>query len=333
MSVRPIKLPQELDLVLQIIKNSFKYPENPNWNIQQDTLDSIDESIEGIKKLWPLMKVLGLFSYSIRNNFKGYIWEEEGKPAGLITIHSQNKEEWLVGNIGVLPEFRRRGIARKLFNHALEHFHHEQCKRVYLQVIDGNLPAYTLYKDLGFEDYTGNGEMEHPGGEVDLMTLPEEYLESELSLIDWQTRYQHALEITPKQVTKFSPIHEKDFKIDILRRIIIPLMEKAQGLERVSRVYHVKETGEIAGRITIGLRTRPGGVINGFIRLTPGHEKLGDYLMNQILHISAERSPGRRISMDMPLWQEEAIAAAERAGFTTHVKFREMALFMEDEQS
>jgi ribosomal protein S18 acetylase RimI-like enzyme len=330
MSIRSIKLPQELDLVLQMIKDSFQYPENPDWNIQQDTLDSIDESVEGMKKLWPLLKFMGIFSYQIRNNFKGFIWEEDGTPAGLATIHNQGEEEWLVGNIGVLPAYRRRGIARKLFDHCLVFFREQNCKRVYLQVIDGNTPAYSLYKDLGFEDYTGNCDMEHMGKETcQPLPLPTGYEESELDQFDWQTRYQHAKMITPEHVAKFSPIRAKDFKLDFLKRIIVPLMEKAQGLERLSYVCREKTTGEIAGRITVGLRTRPGGVCNAFIRLTPGHADLGDYLMNKILHLCAVRSPERRISLELPIWQEDAVAAAERAGFTTRVKFLEMALNLE----
>jgi ribosomal protein S18 acetylase RimI-like enzyme len=325
-----MKLPRDLDLVLQMIKDSFQYPENPDWNIQQDTLDSIDETVDGMKKLWPLFKLFGIFSYQIRNNFKGYFWEEEGKPAGLVTIHSQGKDEWLVGNIGVLPEFRRRGIARKLFRHVLEYFREQNCKRIYLQVIDGNLPAYTLYKDLGFVDFTGNCEMEHLGGSIEAMQLPEGYQEQVLEQFDWQIRYQHVQKITPEIVTKFSPIREKDFKVDLFRRILFPLMEKAQGMKQVSFVYHDKISGEIAGRITVGLRTRPGGVCNVFIRLTSGHEALGDYMINKILFLCHEKSPDRRISLDLPIWQEDAIQAAEKAGFTTRVKFRQMALILEE---
>ena len=284
-----------------------------------------------MKKLWPLLKFLGIFSYQIRNNFKGFIWEEDGTPAGLATIHNQGKDEWLVGNIGVLPEYRRRGIARKLFNHCLAYFEQQNCKRVYLQVIDGNTPAYLLYKDLGFEDYTGNCDMEHMGDKnIQPLPLPDGYEEKILGQYDWQTRYQHAMMITPDHVTKYSPIREKDFKIDFLKRIIIPLMDKAQGISRASFVYHDKATGKIAGRITAGLRTREGGVINAFIRLTPGHEALGDYLMNKILYLCATQSPDRRFSLDLPIWQKDAVSAAERAGFTTRVKFREMALMMKE---
>lgn len=330
MSIRPMKLPQDFDLVLQMIKDSFQYPENPDWNIQQDTLDSIDETVDGMKKLWPLLKFFGIFSYQIRNNFKGYLWEEEGNPAGLITIHNQGKDEWLVGNIGVLPEYRRRGIARKLFFHTLAYFREQKCKRVYLQVIDGNWPAYALYKDLGFIDFTGNCEMEHHGGDVEPLPLPDGYIESELNQFDWQTRYKHVKKITPENVSEFSPIREKDFKVDLFRRILHPLMEKAQGMKQVSYVCHDKLSGEIAGRITAGLRTRTGGVCNVFIRLTSGHEALGDYLINKILVLCHEKSPNRRISLELPIWQEDAIQAAEKAGFTTRVKYREMALNLDE---
>ena len=330
MSFRPIKLPQDFDLVERMVIDSFQYPENPDWNIQDDQLQSIQESIASYKKLWPLMNFLGLFSYQIRNALGGYIWEEDNTSAGLVLNHSGNREEWEVGTLGVLPEFRRRGIARELLQHSIEEFKSRNGKRAFLQVIAGNVPAQTLYLQNGFVDFTGNHEIEHHGDAVALPILPKGYTEIEMGRFEWKPRFEHAGAITPDEVKQFAPVKAKDFKISPLLKLVVPLMEKAQGTRRVNLLYHTNDTGEIAGRIGISLRTREGGVVSAFSRLTPGHEVLGDYLFQKILHLANTESPGRRISMDMPSWQDEAMKAAEKAGFTSRVEYREMALSLEE---
>lgn len=326
MSYRVIKLPQDFDLIERMVINSFHYPENPEWNIQDDQLQSIQESIASYKKLWPLMDFFGTFSYQIRNALRGFIWEEDGQPAGLIMNQSRTREEWEIGTLGVLPEFRRRGIARRLLQLSIADIRARKAKRAFLQVIDGNLPAQTLYLNNGFVDFCGNLEIEHQSGETLEPLLPEGYSETELDRFDWKQKFDHANAITPEEVKQFSPIQPKDFQVHFLLKLIIPILDKSQGTRRLNFLYRATANNEIAGRISLNLRTRKGGVVSAFVRLTPGHEVLGDYLFQKILSLASNHSPNRRITMEMPTWQEDALKAAEKAGFTPKVNYRSMAL-------
>jgi ribosomal-protein-alanine N-acetyltransferase len=74
--------------------------------------------------------------------------------------------------LGVAPDFRRRGIGRKLLDHFLDQARESGVSRVHLEVREGN-PAVVLYRHAGFtlagrrpKYYRGRF-----GGEFDALTL------------------------------------------------------------------------------------------------------------------------------------------------------------------
>ncbi len=328
MSIRAMQLPNDFDLVKDLLLASFQYPENPEWNLESDKVESIEEMVQNYKRMWPLVRFLGLFSAQLRDSFRGFIWEKDGQAVGMVTVHRSSSDEWTIGNVGVLPAYRRRGIARTLIAASMDLFQQHGCERVYLQVIDGNVPAYQLYLDLGFEDYTGKIALEHPGESSSSPELPGDYVESPMKRFDWQTRYGHERQITPAEVTKYSPVREKDFQVPLVRRVLAPRFDKAGGIEKAQFVFRLKSDSQVVGRSSVDLRTRPGGVNSAFARLTPGHPELATYMLAHILRLCHQHSPDRRIVMDCPRWQAELLEAAEQAGFTRRLEFRQMACLL-----
>jgi ribosomal-protein-alanine N-acetyltransferase len=67
-----------------------------------------------------------------------------------------------IGNIAVVPEFRRRGLAERLLNYVFEAC--GDCTDVFLEVRESNTAAFNLYKKIGFDvlgvrrSYYRNGE-------------------------------------------------------------------------------------------------------------------------------------------------------------------------------
>jgi GNAT superfamily N-acetyltransferase len=330
MSIRTMQLPEDLDLVKDLLLDSFQYPENPEWNLESDKVESIEELVQNYKRLWPLVRFLGLFSAQLRDSFRGFIWEADGQAVGMVTVHRTGSDQWIIGNVGVLPAHRRKGIARKLIVVGMDLFQQHGCERVYLQVIDGNVPAYHLYLGLGFEDYSGKIVLEHAGESRSSPELPGDYVESPMKRFDWQTRYEHERQITPAEVTKYSPVREKDFKVPFVRRVLAPCLDKAEGIEKVQFVYRLKADSQLAGRLSVDLRTRPGGVNSAFARLTPGYPELAAYMLAHILTLCHQHSPDRRIVLECPRWQAELLEAADQAGFSRRLEFRQMACLLTD---
>jgi ribosomal protein S18 acetylase RimI-like enzyme len=85
----------------------------------------------------------------------GYIWEEDGRLVGnlsLIPINVQNKRGYMIANVATHPDYRGRGIARALTTTALEYARSRNAACVWLQVRDDNPSAIHIYETTGFKE-------------------------------------------------------------------------------------------------------------------------------------------------------------------------------------
>lgn len=85
----------------------------------------------------------------------GFVWLQQGRMIGnlsLIPFQSQGKNNYLIANVAVHPEFRRRGIGRQLTLKAIEEVQRRGAPAVWLHVRDENTAAINLYQTLGFKE-------------------------------------------------------------------------------------------------------------------------------------------------------------------------------------
>lgn len=85
----------------------------------------------------------------------GFVWEENGRIVGnasLIPFREQGKRIYLIANIAVHPDHRRRGIARVLTQRAMKHGWDKKASALWLHVRDDNPGAIELYRQLGFKE-------------------------------------------------------------------------------------------------------------------------------------------------------------------------------------
>ncbi len=83
----------------------------------------------------------------------GYVWEQSGKVVGnasLVPFKYNKQRIYLIANIAVHPDFRRRGIACALTQRALQHAREKDVTNIWLHVRDDNPGAIELYSQLGF---------------------------------------------------------------------------------------------------------------------------------------------------------------------------------------
>ncbi|MBC8333454.1 MAG: GNAT family N-acetyltransferase [Anaerolineae bacterium] len=90
-----------------------------------------------------------------RGNFPlgGFVWEEDGEIIGnlnLIHFFHQGRRLNLIANVAVHPNYRRRGIAQRLTQAALEKTRRRRIHEVWLQARTDNPAALTLYQNMGF---------------------------------------------------------------------------------------------------------------------------------------------------------------------------------------
>jgi hypothetical protein len=84
----------------------------------------------------------------------GFVWEENNRIVGnasLIPFRDKGARIYLIANIAVHPDHRRRGIARALTQRAMQHGWDKKATALWLHVRDDNPGAIKLYEDLGFQ--------------------------------------------------------------------------------------------------------------------------------------------------------------------------------------
>ena len=91
------------------------------------------------------------------NSVEGFVWEEEKRIVGnltLISFPNEKNPHYLIANVAVHPDFRRKGIAHELTRAALKEINQRQPGSVWLHVRDDNQEAIRLYESLGFVEKT-----------------------------------------------------------------------------------------------------------------------------------------------------------------------------------
>lgn len=78
----------------------------------------------------------------------------DGEPVGVALLGVRGREGW-VGGMGVVPDHRRRGLARALMQQLAEGARSRRVERLRLEVLEQNAPAISLYEDLGHERLRG----------------------------------------------------------------------------------------------------------------------------------------------------------------------------------
>jgi GNAT superfamily N-acetyltransferase len=85
----------------------------------------------------------------------GYVWEEDGRLIGNVSVISFNhlgQRCHLIANVAVHPDYRNRGIGRALTVRAIEHARQHRSTFAWLQVRHDNPPAVHIYQALGFQE-------------------------------------------------------------------------------------------------------------------------------------------------------------------------------------
>lgn len=92
---------------------------------------------------------------SVSMPLSGYIWEENNEIIGnvsLVPYRDMKKKIFLIANVAVRQDYRRRGIGRALTDAAMHHAKAHHAAATWLHVRDDNPGAISLYLDLGFEE-------------------------------------------------------------------------------------------------------------------------------------------------------------------------------------
>jgi ribosomal protein S18 acetylase RimI-like enzyme len=328
MPIRKLQLPTDLDLLYQLIVDSFQYPENPEWNIDEDELEGVKDAVASLRQIWPLYRLIRWTSPGLRDALLGFIWEEDHKPVGLVTISRRgNTDTWLVGNVAVLPEYRRRGIARNLVIAGLDFIREQGGTLAVLDVIDGNLPAYQLYKRMGFEHFTSMMDLVLTADNVPQSPeVPSGYQIKKISYKDWQIEMKMAEQTVPENVQAYDPITEDRFKLPVLTRLFLIVLSRLQGNRNGDFALRNSQTGQITALGFINARTRKGGRHSIGLSLPPDQGDFVPFMIQYMLHKVNQSSPDHKVESVIWEWRYFAIDEYKQAGFEMRKEGHRMGL-------
>lgn len=238
----------------------------------------------------------------------GYVWEEDGQVVGNIslipyTIHGQRL--YLIANVATHPNYRRRGIARKLTSHSIEHARRRGAPAAWLHVREENAAAVNLYLELGFEERARRTTW-HSSSSIPQNTALPGLVIGPRRAQHWGKQLAWLRSTYPPDVTWHLPLNLRALRPGwqgTLYRFLAALPAWQYVLQR-------------DGRLLGALSWQPTRTYADMLWLAAGPENEAEAAHALLLYARQQLSPRRRLSLDYPAGR--AAEAIEAAGFQRH---------------
>lgn len=238
------------------------------------------------QKMYPLIRVLGLFPNPYRYMLNLFVMEEEGKICGFIQCTPGNGEKtrWHIDYVAVAPDCQGRGLGVKLVEAVFERYGALGVKCFTLEVDAQNAPALRLYEKLGFRQYAA---VTYYQTEKPAKPNPEAAVPAVRAYRsrDAQGLYELYLASTPAPVRLVDSRKPSDFAVGFIDR---SMAEMRRGLKQVAdERFVVEENGKIVAylRVMAQMRALPHTVQ---IMVHPGYEHLYGGLLEQAARVLSQ---------------------------------------------
>ena len=121
--------------------------------IRKMTLDDLSQVVAIDRVSFSLPWPERSFRFDLTDNPASRCWvaELDGKVVGMI-VSWLIVDEVHVATIATHPEYRRRGIAKRLLTHTLQHLKEEGAQSSFLEVRASNFAAQDMYRKFGYEE-------------------------------------------------------------------------------------------------------------------------------------------------------------------------------------
>jgi GNAT superfamily N-acetyltransferase len=212
--IRPVNLRTDLAPLADLIELVFS-----------DTMDSSGRA--ALREMRLLSRVgAGLNIVSRMNDLTmginmGYVWVEDDRLVGNVSIYPANWPEdlgtaWIIANVGVHPDYQRRGIATRLMLASMEAIHNRGARAAVLQVDYANRQARELYRKLGFiEERAWTVWRRSPAARTALPPQIDEVYISRRRRHEWRSEYELAQRVRPPELGGLGwlrPLHPRFFR-------------------------------------------------------------------------------------------------------------------------
>ena len=235
----------------------------------------------------------------------GYVWEESGSLVGnvsLIPFRDKGRKIYLIANVAVHPDLRRKGIARQLTEIALEHTRKRKAHATWLQVRDDNPGAIQLYTGLGFQEKARRTKWQAAPDK----DLPDGFHEFEIrdrSPSQWSRQKEWMQRLYPDELSWYQPTPWIRFRPGLL-----PALYRF-FLESETRTWTISNSSGMVAAISwlAGLSRK------GYLWAAMPGQNEPHALTALLLHVRRVLAGQETLTMDFP--GGEAVDAIQAAGF------------------
>ncbi len=121
----------------------------------------------------------------------GFVWEEDGRIVGNATVlKSRTNGRYLVVNVAVDPDYRRRGIAHHLMEYVAQMVEGRGGRQILLQVVSDNQAALRLYQSLHYRTIGSMTTWYTPVSHIRELAAEPGIAIRKLRADEWQTAYE-----------------------------------------------------------------------------------------------------------------------------------------------
>lgn len=238
----------------------------------------------------------------------GYVWEENGRLIGnasLIPYMMSGRRRFLIANVAVHPDYRRRGVARSLTVKAMDHALRRGAQSIWLHVRENNDPAVNLYLSLGFVERarrtTWYSTREIPYGAstpgVVLRPRPPRH---------WDAQRAWLKQTYPPDLTWHLPLN-----LNALRPGLLGALQRLLSSTYIYQ-WSAQRNDHLLGVLT--WQSNSTNANNLWLAAAPGSDELAAHAL--LLHARQNLSPRRQMILDYPAHQCSEVIQA--AGFYAH---------------
>jgi ribosomal protein S18 acetylase RimI-like enzyme len=305
--LRPMEPSRDLRQVAALIEEAFA------GQLDLQGQEALRE-LKVMSHLGPLLWLLDRLSPEFHETFSGFVWVEEGRVVGNVTVNRSNwrSRRWFISNLAVERAYQGRGIARELMQAAIGMARDRGGESVTLQVRADNVPALKLYRDLDFEELMGTTELQlERVGQIPFVPA-EGFTLHKRDHSEWHKEVELARAAIPASEQRARPIREADFRKGFAGRVIDWLGDIFAS-QRTYRLA-VDEGDRFVATLTV--RASLWGAGHGLeMMVHPDYRgRVEEMLVTKALALLGNY-PGQGVAVKMSASHQEAIETLKRYGF------------------
>ncbi len=316
--LRPMRPSSDLGQVTDLIEEAFGH--------------ELDSGGREVLQELRLMSYLGLLLWFLErispefwDTFSGFVWVEDGRIVANVTVNRGKRasRRWLISNVAVQGAYRRRGIARRLTEAALDWACQQGGEWAVLQVRADNEPAQRLYRGVGFEELTTSMELRLERARPVAVVSTEGFSLRPFSAGEWLKEYRLVKAATSAGAQWIKSIREMDFRLNLGQRLARAIGDFLGG-HKLYRLA-VEDQEEFIALLTIQVS---GSEADHRLSLTvhPDYRGRLEEMMVATGLVILSTYPQRAVSVTQTTDHPQAIEALKRYGFVAGRTLTQMRL-------